>query len=313
MKRQIINTISILLLIGCNNIDYKPKYKDFANSLERENLIGKVKKLEQFKANVTDIETSKTDKPIIEFKKEFTESGNISYKEQFDNFGTLEQYDRNTYDKNGFRIESISENSVMPMKTEEKAVFDTIIKKQISAHAIFNDSIKFDAFFKYDENGNLIESISIENSDTTLDHIEYKYDDNKNILVQKQIQKVDSDTYEYFNEFKYNKEGNIVELSFKSDYAEIKTTYEYDKKNRLIKITESQSGQIQKETTFDKFYNKTLVCFFENGTPNRKMKYEYKFDNKGNWIKSEVFVIENLETNKKVPIYTETREIEYYD
>jgi hypothetical protein len=93
MKRQMINTISILLLIGCNNIDYKPKYKDFANSLERENLIGKVKKLEQFKANVTDIETSKTDNPIIEFKKEFTESGNISYKEQFDNFGTLEQYD----------------------------------------------------------------------------------------------------------------------------------------------------------------------------------------------------------------------------
>ncbi|WP_321318074.1 hypothetical protein [Labilibaculum sp.] len=313
MKKQIIKTLLLLLIVSCNTIDYKPKYKDFENAWERENLIGNVKKITQYKANVTDLETGKTEKPVIEFKKEFTETGNISYQEHFNNFGKLQQCTKNTFDRNGFRIESISENFVMLMKTEEKVVFDTIMKKQVSTHAIFNDSIKFDAFFKYDKNGNLIKAISIENADTTINRLEYKYDNFKNIIFKKQIQKVDSVTYEYFDEFKYNQEGNIVESSFKSDYADTKSTYEYDKENRLLKISEFQSGQIQKETTFDKFYNKTLVRFFVNEVPNREMKYEYKFDNKGNWIKSEVFVKENLELNKIIPIFIETRKIEYYE
>lgn len=313
MKKQIIKILLLLLIVSCNTINYKPKYKDFENAWERENLIGNVKKITQYKANVTNLETGKTEKPVIEFKKEFTETGNISYQEHFNNFGKLQQYTKNTYDKNGFLIESISENSVMPMKTEQKAVFDTIMKKQVSIHAISNDSIKFDAFFKYDKNGNLIKTISIENADTTINRLEYKYDDFKNIILKKQIQKVDSVTYEYFDEFKYNQEGNIVESSFKSDYAETKSIYEYDKENRLLKISEFQSDQIQKETTFDKFYNKTLVRFFVNEAPNREMKYEYKFDNKGNWIKSEVFVKENIETDKIIPIFIETRKIEYYE
>jgi len=199
------------------------------------------------------------------------------------------------------------------MKTEETAVFDTIVKKQISTHAIFNDSIRFDAFFKYDENGNPIESISIENSDTTIARLEYEYDGNKNIISMKQIQRVDSNIYEYFTEYKYNQEGNYSELSFKADYAETKSIYEYDNKNYLRKISEYQSDEIQKETTFDKFYNKILVRFFVNGNLNRVMKYNYKFDNKGNWIKREVFVKENIETNKFIPIYNETRVIEYYN
>ena len=313
MKRQIIKILSFLFLIGCNSVDYKPKYKDFENAWERENLIGKVKSLKQYKANVTDIETGETESPVIEFKKEFTESGYIFHEEHFDNFGNLQQYTKNIYDKNGFRIESITENFLMPMKSSEKAIFDTIIKKQISAHAIFNDSIKFDAFFKYDENGNLIESMSIENADTTIDRFEYEYDNNKNIILKKQIQKVDSGFYEYIHEYKYNQEGNFVELSFKSDYAETKSTYEYDMNNRLQKISEYQSNEIQKETIFDKSYNKIRVRFFENGNPIREMKFKYKYDNKGNWIKNEVFVKENLETSKLIPIYTEIREIEYYE
>ncbi len=265
MKIRAIIILSFLILIGCNSVDYKPKYKDFANSWERENLIGKVKTLKQYKASVTDIERGKTESPIVEFKKEFTESGYISYQEHFDSFGNLEQYTKSTYDSNRFRIKLITEDYGISMKTEEKAVFDTIIKKQISAHVILNDSIKFDALFKYDENENLIESISIENTDTTVNRLEYKYDDNKNIILKKQIQKDDSDIYEYFNEYKYNQEGNLIELLFKSDYVETKSTYEYDKNNRLQKISEFQSGEIQKETILDKFYNKTLVRFF--GSP----------------------------------------------
>ncbi len=51
-----------------------------------------------------------------------------------------------------------------------------------------------------------------------------------------------------------------------------------------------------------------VTRFFANGAPNREMIYKYKFDRKGNWIKNEVLIRENIETNKMVPIYTHTQE-----
>jgi hypothetical protein len=311
MKRQIIIILGFLVLVGCNSNDYKPKYKDFANAWERENLIGKVKILEQYKANVTDLETGKTEKPIIEFKKEFAENGNISSQLHYDNFGKLEQSVKNTYDKNGFRIESISENYVMPMKSIEKAVFDTIAKKQISAHVIYNDTLIFDAFFKYDNHGNLIEQTNIQNGDTTKGVFEYKYANDGKILLKKQI---DNERNEYTNEFEYDSKGNLIELISRSDFfGEMKSVYEYDSKNRIKTITEFKSGQIEKETSFDKFYNMTLVRFYVSNALHKEMKYDYEFDKTGNWIKREVFMKENFGDKKTLPIYTETREITYYE
>lgn len=314
MKRQIINILGFIVLIGCNSNDYRPKYKDFANAWEQENLIGKVKKLEQYKANVTDFETGKTDMPVIEFKKEFTETGNISTQEHFDNFGTLEQSVKNTYDKDGFRIKSISENSVMPMKSIEKAVFDTITKKQISAHVIYNDTLILDTFFKYDKRGNLIEQTNIQNGDTTSGDFEYKFDNAGRILFKKQIDNSEHGKNETTNEFKYDANGNLIELISKSDlFGEMKSIYEYDRKNRIKMITEYKSGQIEKETSFDTFYNKTFVRLYLSNTLNKEMKYEYEFDKSGNWIKRAVFMKEYFGDKKTVPIFTETRKIEYYE
>jgi len=314
MTKQIIIILSFLILVGCNNIDYKPKYKDFTNALERENLIGKVKSIEQYKANVTDFETGNTDKPIIEFRKEFTGIGNISYQEHFDNFGKLKQNIKNTYDKKGFRIGSILENSVMPMKSIEKAVFDTITKKQISAHVIYNDTLKFDTFLEYDNHRNLIEQTNIQNGDTTSRSFKYTYDKENRILFKKQIDNGDHGKSETTNEFVYDSKGNLIELISKSEYfPEMKSIYEYDWKNRIIKIIGYKSGQIEKETSFDKFYNKTLVCFYVSNALHKEMRYEYKFDKKGNWIKRDVFMKENFRDKKTVPIFTESRVIEYYE
>jgi hypothetical protein len=310
MKRQIIKILGVLFLIGCNNIDYVPKYKDFENDWERENLIGKVKTLKQLKANVKDFTTGKIDKPTIEFKKEFTKAGKISYQEHFDNLGKLKQFIKNSYDKKGFRIESISENSIMPSKSVEKAVYDTITKNQISAHIIYNDTLIFDAFFKNDKHGNVIEQNNIQNGDTTSGSFEYKYDNHGRILFKTQI---DNEKNEYTNEFKYNSEGNLIELINKSDFfGEMTSIYEYESKSRIIKITEYKSGQIEKETSFDKFYNKTLILFYVNNELHKEMKYEYKFDKTGNWIMRDVFMKEYFGDRKTIPIFTETREIEYY-
>lgn len=314
MKRQIIQILFIALLLGCNNIDYKPKYKDFANAWERENLIGKVKKLEQYKANVTEFETEKTAKRIIEFSKEFSETGNILYQENFDNFGKLEQYTKNQYDKSGFLTESVSENFVMPTKSIEKANFDTLTGKQLSAQVISNDTLKFEAFFKYDKYSNLIEQTNIQNGDTTSGRFEYKYDNAGRILFKKQIDNGEQSRNETTNEFKYDTEGNLLELISKSElFGEMKSTYEYNSKNRIKKITEYESGKIVKETLFDKFYNKTLVRFYKSNELNKEMKYEYEFDKKGNWIQRDTFMKEYFGDKNTVMIYKETRKIEYYE
>lgn len=314
MKRQIIKTLIIALLFGCNNIDYKPKYKDFANAWERENLIGKVKKLEQYKANVTDFVTEKTDKPIIEFSKEFSETGNILYQENFDNFGKLEQCMKNQYDKNGYRTESVSENFVVPTKSVEKANFDTLTGRQLSAHVISNDTLKFEAFFKYDKYKNLIEQTTVQNGDTTSGRFEYKYDSEGRMLFKKQIDNGEHSINETTNEFKYDAEGNLFELISKSElFGEMKSIYEYNSKNRIQKITEYKSGQMDKETSFDEFNNKTLVCFYKSNALNKEMKYKYEFDKKGNWIQRETFMKEHFGDKKTVLIYKETRKIEYYE
>jgi len=313
MKRLLIEIFVFLLLIGCNDIDYKPKYKDFDNDWERENLLGKVKKLEQYKANVADFETGNTDKPFIVFRKEFIENGNISYQENFDIFGEIEQFIKNIYDKNGFRIESISENFILSMKSIEKAGFDTATGKKISAHVIYNDTLKVDAILNYDSRGNLIQQTNIQNGDTMSGRIEYQYDGKGRILIKRQIDKGEYGKNETTNEFKYNSQGDLIELISKSDFSgEMKSIYEYDGKNRIQKISEYESEKIEKESLFDKFYNKTLVRFYVNNALQKEMKYKYRFDKKGNWIQKDVFMKENPGDKKIVPIYTETRTIEYF-
>jgi len=313
MQRKIITILSFLLFLGCNNKDYKPKYKDFENSLEHENLIGKVKTLEQYKANVTNFETAETGKPIIEFKKEFTITGNISYQEYFNNLGNVEQSVKNEFDNKGYRIKSVSENFTQNSKSIGTAKFDTLIKKQVSAHVIFNDSIDFVAYFKYDKNGNLVEHKSIQNGDTTSNNFKYKYNDKEEILLKKQIQNSEYGTNEYINEFKYDFKGNLIEISNKSDFGESKLTYEYEGENRIIKTTEYSEGQIAKETVFDKFYNQVLIRFYESNTLHKEIIYEYKFDKIGNWIQREASMRECFGDNKTLPIYAETRKIEYYE
>jgi len=313
MQRQIITILSFFYFISCSNVDYKPKYKDFENSWERENLIGKVKTHEQYKANVIDFETGETEKPIIEFKKEYTKAGNISYQEYFDNFGNIEQYVKNEFDNKGYRTKSVSENFIMSSKSIETAKYDTLIKKQVSVHVVYNDTIDFDAFFIYNQNGNLTEQKSIQDRDTTSNQFEYKFNDKEEILLKKQIQNSEYGNSVYLNEFKYDQNGNLIKLSNKSEFGESISTYKYDGENRIKKLTEYTSGQIEKETVFDEYYNQTLVRFYVSNALHKEMIYEYKFDNTGNWIKRDVFMKEHFGHKKTLPIYTETRQIEYYE
>ena len=88
VKKLIIPFLALFSLAACHSIDYKPKYRDFKNAWEREHLIGNVKSIEQFKANVTDFKTGETEEPIMEFQKQYTDFGDLSHLKKFDNWGS---------------------------------------------------------------------------------------------------------------------------------------------------------------------------------------------------------------------------------
>jgi hypothetical protein len=312
--KKTITLLGSLLILSCSNTEYSPKYSDFDNDWERENLIGKVKTIEQYKANVTDSRIKDDEMPIIQIKKEFTETGKISYEEYFDSFGRLEYYNRNEFDSKDYKVNSTSENFVTSSKSVQTNTFDTLISKIISVNINFNDSSYLSGFFKYDKKDNLIAQLSIENGDTTSNIFEYNYAVNGKILSKKQIQRTENGIYEYLNEFKYDLGSNLIELKNISEFSETSITYEYDNKSRIKKIAESNYGKIEKETFFDKFYNQTLVIFYKNGSIIKEMKFDYELDKTGNWIKRKVFVKEYTRQEIKwIPIYSEIRKIEYYD
>lgn len=301
-------------MISCNTIEHKPKYGDFANAWEKDNLIGKVKTLEHYKAKVIDYNTGEIENPKIDFKKFYTEFGKIAYQEYFDNNGKSVQYIKNTYDKDSNQIESISEDLIKSSKSIGKAEFDKT-GKTLSTTIIINDTLNYKVLFEYDNHGNLSNQKSIHNNDTSIIRIEYKYREDGKILLKKQIENSEYGINENTNEFKYDPFGNLIELIYKSDFqGEIKSTYEYDSKNRIVKIAEYQNGQIEKETFFDKYYNQISIKYYVKAALNKEMKYEYDFDGKGNWIKKKVFVKEYYgKENTFLPIIVESRKLEYYE
>jgi hypothetical protein len=311
---KIIKLLGFLFILSCSNTEYSPKYSNFDNDWERENLIGKVKTIEQFKANVTDSKKKETEKPVIQVKKNFTETGMLSYIEHFDSFGNLEYYIRNEFDSKGYRLKSISENYILNSKSVEENIFDPTIGKLISTNINYSDSTYLKGFFKYDKKGNLIEQLSIENKDTTKNKFEYIFDTSGNIVSRKQIQKTEDSKYEYRNGYKFNQDNNLIELKSSSEFSETELAYEYDNRNRIKKIAEFNNGELQKESFFDKLNNQTLVKFYNNGSLSKEMKFEYDLDKTGNWIKRLVFINEHSSQRKSwLPIYNETRKFEYYE
>lgn len=323
MKKQAIIVFLLGLLMSCNTIDFKPKYIDFENAWESENLIGRVKTLEQYKAKINNFKTGEKDLPLIEFKKEFTDKGNILNEDYYGDSGQINSTIKIEYNKKGQRIKSTSKYLLIPLNSTVTSEFNTA-GKLISVCIYQNDTLYEKDKFEYNNSGTLRTNTSIRSTDTSAGKYEYKYNEKGKIIWKKQTETINNNRHENFIEFKYDKNGNLMELLSKamsgngspvnvvSDY-EIKTAYEYDRKNRIKKTIKYASGKIEEEKEFDKFYNQLLVRFYDSGALNREMKYEYEFDAKGNWIERKVFLKQNFVQDKNwVPIFVETRKIEYY-
>ena len=301
-----------LLLTNCNRENKTPKYSDFKNDWERDNLYGSVKAITMYKANITDAGTEKTENPILQFKKEFTDFGKISNFDFYDRNGNINQYQKNEYNNKNLCIRTISENRMMNSKTSEEFNYDQN-GNRVNSVLKSNDSVSMRTKAEFDKANHIIKSISIQKDTSICDYI-YKFDEKHRITEKKQVFSIYEKKSEQINEYKYDKSGNIIEMIYKSELMkETKTKNEYDKENVLVKRLNFEDGQPTTELTYDKYFNVTSTKYYEKKVLTKEIHFDYKFDEHQNWTEKKVSIKQYFSSNPNfIPIFVEMRTLEYY-
>lgn len=310
-KNLLLILLGAILFQACNSTDKKPKYMDFDNDWESDNLFGKVKSISQYKANVNISKSKKSEAPILIERKEYTAYGKLELEESYNNWGEKLLKIKNKYDKN---------NNIQQMITENYT--DSSVLKQSFrynkngwckyAKNTLNDSLQASLQFEYNDNGELVLGISVQNKDTSITSFEYEYDDKSNIIRKTQL---DQEGNVLNNYFEYDKSNNLIKTVFSTDYiGDITMKYEYDWSDRIKLTTEyNNEGHMVKETFYDKYFNKNLVRFYDENKLQTELKNKYEFDINGNWVIKKAYRKEHFGENKNfIHVYTDTREIEYF-
>lgn len=310
MSARILLFLFVAFLFSCSQSSEKRNYFEFDNDLQKSNLSGSVKSLKQFKSVAGVGFTGIIEKPVLLFSKTYSESGMVIYEESTDDFGELISSITYEYDKN--------DNAVMLKNTKADGTNQLVSYmeynengKPISESGVFSDTIKFHYQFTYNEQGDVILASGVTNGDSTTNSVIYKYDDQGRKLSQ-----LTPDIEELGTFYIYNKKGALVERIDSLGIGGVtKTVYEYDFKGRMESYTFYSDGEIMNRTIYNKSYNKIKTTYFSSeGKPDREMKYEYKFDAKGNWIECRVHVKNYAFEDPKFDLaWIESREIEYYD
>ncbi len=336
MKIRTLLLLGLILLTSCNSTGHKPIYNNFKNDLDRENLAGKVRIIEEYKT----IELDSKAEPTKEFVKEYTKTGNLASMKKYDVFGKQIYSTQNIYNKKRLKIKAFTEDINMATKSVEEYKYKN---DNLSYARVFvNDTLKYESYLEYDKNGHLTRQIEIQiketpskMNDTTLNTLTYTFDKSGNVISKKNVQTTKNDSYNYSNNYKYDKKNNIIETDSHFDiFGSLKVVNVYDSKDRIEKSIEYgekqtqkkiskdrnkksndfEDKQIQKEIFYDKSYDETLIRFYRDGALEREMKYEYEFDTKGNWIKRKAYIKNSSAHSDEFKfIYLETRKILYYE
>ena len=317
LRKIYILTLLSIILFNCQNktelrTDLQPIYSDSKNALQGNNLYGKVEKIEYYKTTFQNTENE--DKPVLNKIEEYTDFGELKKVEYFDNYGELTQNNVIDYNNNQEFIKSVSNNKSNESNIIQTSEYDTI--KNTSELSVFvNDTIDHKTTFYYGKNDYQIKRISIKGNDTTEVNLEYAFDDNDKIKSSTQKEK-GNDKSMITNLFKYDNNNNLIESSYKTEWMEMISETEW-KDGRIFKQTSyTKSADLKKHldniTEFDILYNPINSKEYENSKLNRELKFEYEFDENGNWIKKNVSMKEHFANSKEfVPIYVDTRKISY--
>ncbi|WP_282074839.1 hypothetical protein [Maribacter aquivivus] len=186
-------------------------------------------------------------------------------------------------------------------------------------------------FIKYDSNGNTIGSYGTTDSIVDLDTIkvkQIKFYDNDNVLFKERIRKgtrtsgngyeswkiytyensrldteielMDLDTV-WIGKYKYNTQGQLVQILRKNGKEYFNEFFEYDKLNNLSKKTlESNKYPLNENTSFSVHNN---VTDFKYDNNNNNLIKEITFNHKGQKYRTVEYEIERKSTNANKTSY----------
>ncbi len=318
MRKIYSLTLASIVLFNCQNkselrTDLQPFYSDSKNALQGNNLYGKVKKIQYYKTTFQN--TEKEDKPVLNKIEEYTDFGELKKVEYFDNYGKLLQTTVIDYNKNQKFIKSVSINNSNKSKIIQNSEYDSI--KNTSELSVFvNDTIDHKTTFYYGKNDYQIKRVSIKGNDTTVTTSQQTFNDN-NKLILATDKEIGNENSTIAIQNKYDNNNNLIESSHKTEWVEIFSETEWED-GRISKQTSyTISADLKKHTNniteFDILYNPINSKEFEDSKLNRELKFDYEFDENGNWIKKNVSMKEHFNNAKEfVPIYVDMRKISYW-
>ena len=295
----------LLVLVSCleksNSI---PKYDNFKNDLERNNLIGKIKTLTLFGKIKYNHKNNKV-KFIKNELKKFNIYGNITEERYYDYVDeSLNQTLKKEYDSinNLIKIETIIPNNKFDcfFYNETKIIIRNLKNKTVTYCYFVKEKLKHKTLLKLNEANHAYLKIDYRKNDTLITKIKNTYK-NRNLITKIEKKTITKNKYDQFK--------RLIESERETEFGRYKESYYY-KNMHLIKIVKQSLMAIpyqwKRVNTYDENFNKIKVVKFKNEIIESELSFKYVFDKYANWTKK--IAIKNNET-----IYEINRQIKYWN
>lgn len=316
MERFVLTLLGLVLIFNCSCKKPIALNDDIlANSLKKENLTGKVKELALYKSTVTNSENLTKDTSFIFRRMQFNEFGKVFNEEYYDEFGkivesTISEFnDINLLANRKVKNYKTSTNIVDSLEYDNENQQITYIAKVDNDRN--HDVTKITTFDKF---LNIIKTVTIQFNDTSTTIFNCKYDNQGKVIYKTQTILNRPSSNEYFYEYKYNANGDLIEFILKTKENEkMKNIAEYD--NDLIrKSSQFIDGMLKEEKLYDKHSNPISVKHFNKNELEKELMFEYKYDIHNNWNEKKEFMKDySKKAVEFLPTIIETREIKYYE
>jgi hypothetical protein len=276
----------------CNE---KPRYYETKNDWDGNNLYSKIRYLSEF-------ETFKDQKKIV-LSRTFSDKGMLLKELEFNKDSSLLQDNYYKYDRDCRIIWSKENTRNKNTYTISKIQYDTLGYSSIlhTFGTMFNDSIKFSNYQKYDEYDNIVKDSLVKGELDEVTKYKNKYDSKKNLIEIITVRK-DTGVIEKVNA-SYNEKGKIKTISTNeylySTFTDLVWRNEILFEENYHVITESKDTILEKSILYNELFNPIKVTSYENKSVSEIIEYAYEYDDRCNWI-SQQSIITYPKLRKKI-------------
>lgn len=316
-----MKSIIILLLLWAKPVclagDFPPSvYLEYGNDLHKLNLSGYVKKVLIFQEVFCD-EIDDESKQILSVVTIFNSDGYIIDEVSIDGFGDTVSTNNNLYDTKGHLITRYYKEYFNP---ENEFFINNYydrkgkLKKSVSRIIRLNDSLI--TFFTYNDKGDKsfiqVNGYQTDSLEKTVQY-NYDYDENGKKKTIEMIQGTDMNSLALRNIYRFNDDGYMVEHIEDNPRFERITKLRINyKSDRIKNLKRYENEELVSVKEFDGNGNLVIKIYYEDSTISEYSKYEYEYDEKGNWIRKTHLRKSTGEDEFKC-VSVQHRKIEYYD